>query len=100
MYTSPATPAGTGRSRPSSTYTLVLAMGCPTGTGPLTDSTRWSVDQTVVSVGPYTFHSSPTFGRSAAASSGGIGSPPHSAFRPRSPAHPDAASTRQVEGVA
>ena len=39
-----------------------------------------SVDQTVVSVGPYMFHSSPTRSSSASASSAGSASPPHSAL--------------------
>mgnify|MGYP001792995586 CR=1 FL=1 len=51
-------------------------------------STRWIVDHTVVSVGPYMFHSAATRGRSCAARSGGNASPPHRAVSAGLPRHP------------
>src|ERR1700678_2041255 len=54
MYSSPATPAGTGHSQESSTYTRVLATGAPIG-GPSSVPPRHAhaVESTAVSVGPY-----------------------------------------------
>ncbi len=76
MNSSPGTPAGTGLSRSSSTYTWVLARGPPIVTVSGSTGTRSQVDQMVVSVGPYTFHRSRTRSRSARASTGGSASPP------------------------
>ena len=52
MYSSPATPAGTGSRCESSTYTRVLATGRPIGIVASPPCTAWAVDQMVVSVGP------------------------------------------------
>src|ERR1051326_75654 len=62
------------------------------GTWPSADVTRWMVDQMVVSVGPYMFHSSAQRGSSASARSGGSASPPHSTFNCGDPLHPAAIS--------
>lgn len=58
MYSSPATPAGTGRSRPSRTWTVVLAIGAPMAGAPGRAPSAAVVDQMVVSVGPYRLVSS------------------------------------------
>src|SRR5690349_11648018 len=55
MYTSPATPTGTGRNPASSTYTRVFAIGPPIGGTPPADSGALNVAHTVTSVGPYPF---------------------------------------------
>ncbi len=64
---------------------------------------RYSVDQTVVSVGPYMFHTSSERSRSSRPSADGSASPPESTLRfsPRVPrVQPAARSNRHVEGVA
>ena len=58
------------------------------------------VDQMVVSVGPYIFHSEPTRGSNCCARSSGSASPPHRTFRSGWPGQPVASSKRQVTGVA
>ena len=58
------------------------------------------VDQMVVSVGPYMFHSSPPSASRRSASSRGSASPPHSILRPGVPVQPLSSSSRQVAGVA
>src|SRR5215472_5409170 len=62
--------------------------------------TRATVDQTVVSVGPYKFHNDEHRGISSLAKSGGIASPPHRIFRLSQPCHPLSTIIRQVVGVA
>ena len=69
-------------------------------TGPSEGVTRSMVDQTVVSVGPYMFHSSAQRGSSARARSGGRASPPHKTLRFAEPLHPAATSARHSAGVA
>ena len=69
-------------------------------TGPSEYVTRWMVDQIVVSVGPYMFHSSAQRGSSARARSGGRASPPHKTLRFGEPLHPAATSARHSAGVA
>src|SRR6267143_1551890 len=59
-----------------------------------------SVDQIVVSVGPYMFHNSPQRGSSSLANSRDNASPPHSTLSLRSPFQPASMSIRQVAGVA
>ncbi|MNW62016.1 hypothetical protein D3C74_401190 [compost metagenome] len=59
-----------------------------------------TVDQIVVSVGPYIFQSEPTLGSSSLATSGGRLSPPHNAFNRLLPAYPDSSSIFHVAGVA
>ena len=100
MYSSPATPGGVGWRLASSTNTCVLAIGRPIGTRVSADATRWMVDQMVVSVGPYMFHSSAHRGSSARTRSGGRASPPHRIFRLGEPLHPAATSARHSAGVA
>ncbi|MBM0259387.1 hypothetical protein JNW89_24300 [Micromonospora sp. 4G55] len=59
-YSSPTTPAGTGFSHPSSTYSSVLAIGRPMGTEPsvgVVGSTSYAAQPTTVSVGPYSLTS-------------------------------------------
>jgi hypothetical protein len=75
-------------------------MGRPIEITAASGSTRSSVDQTVVSVGPYMFQSSP-IPASDRASSLLIASPPHS-IRTRRPSLRQPASSRilQVVGVA
>ena len=58
-----------------------------------------SVDQIVVSVGPYMFHSSPPPAR-AVGERAGSASPPQSAVRPGRPGQPASSNRRQVAGVA
>src|SRR5271154_3461431 len=58
MYSSPGNPTGTGRSAASSTWQAVLAIGTPMLTGSPA-RTFHSVDQIVVSVGPYMFNTLP-----------------------------------------
>ncbi len=52
MYSSPRTPAGTGRRASSRTYTRKFAMGVPIGGTVAPLSGALMVAQTVVSVGP------------------------------------------------
>ena len=100
MYSSPATPRGTGASRASSTYTCVLAIGRPIETGPpsaasrLHGATRWSSrwgrrGSTARRTGP-----------AASARSRGRASPPQSTFSVGAPRQPMSSSSRQVAGVA
>src|SRR5438105_9005344 len=81
IYNSPATPTGSGCRWPSSTYVLVFPMGRPMGTGPSPTPTGYTVDQIVVSVGPYMFHTVGLLLDSALASSRGKASPPHRILR-------------------
>lgn len=101
MYSSPNTPTGTGRRPASSTCSRVLASAGPIGTGPSPTGpdSRCAVDQTVVSVGPYTFQTVPSAVRIRSARAGGSASPPHSA-RTRGACQPDSISWCQVAGVA
>src|SRR5690242_3202428 len=88
MYNSPTRPAGTSSRWESSTNTWVFAIGRPMATGASADVIRSSVDQTVVSVGPYRFHNSPHRVSKALARSRDSASPPHNAIRPGDPVHP------------
>src|SRR3569832_375881 len=63
-------------------------------------SPRATVDHTVVSVGPYIFHSARTRGSNASTSSRERASPPQSAMREGLPSHPSESNMRQVAGVA
>ena len=62
--------------------------------------TRKTVDQTVVSVGPNTFHTAPHEATRRRARSMAIASPPHSTVMPASPVHPASNSIHHVVGVA
>ena len=85
--------------RASRMYSEVFAIGRPIVIGcPL--RTREQVDQIVVSVGPYMFHSSTPRPTSCSASATGSASPPHSPFSWAHPRHPESTSMRQVVGVA
>src|SRR3569832_3015189 len=63
-------------------------------------STCATVDHTVVSVGPYIFHSARTRGSNASASSRERASPPQSSIREGLPSHPSESNMRLVAGVA
>mmetsp|Transcript_25652 Transcript_25652/g.66030 ORF Transcript_25652/g.66030 Transcript_25652/m.66030 type:complete len:325 (-) Transcript_25652:1073-2047(-) len=102
MYSSPGMPTGSGLRLASSTYTCVLAMGLPMWTVSVPCLRQAAVDHTVVSVGPYTFHSSfRRCGSRPRMRSIGSASPPQ---RPRRlwgfPGHPAAMRLRHVAGVA
>ena len=63
MHSSPATPIGAGLARTVEHVDWVLAIGRPIGDRRRGVRRRGcTVDQIVVSVGPYMFHSSPTRG--------------------------------------
>src|SRR5262245_34899105 len=64
-----------------------------------TELTRATVDQIVVSVGPYKFHNDEHRGSSSLAKSGGIASPPQRIFSPLQTWHPLSRSIRQVSAV-
>ena len=81
-------------------WIVVFAIGRPIGTGPSPGVTRAMVDQIVVSVGPYMFHTAPARASSAWARSRGKASPPHRMRNCGSPCHPASISPRQVAGVA
>src|ERR1700678_2281199 len=66
----------------------------------LASVTRYIVDQMVVSVGPYMFHSCPQRGISFFARSPEKASPPHNALRLMLPSQPDSISSDHVAGVA
>jgi hypothetical protein len=63
-------------------------------------STWLTADQTVVSVGPYMFHSDAQRGSNWLARSAGHASPPHRIFRLGTPFQPASSSMRSVAGVA
>src|SRR3989442_854347 len=100
MYSSPTAPSGTGLRYASRTKVCVLAIGRPMGIGPAAEVPRWTVDQMVVSVGPYIFHNSLHRGRSSFARSGGRDSPPQRTLRVDEPLQPASTSARHVAGVA
>src|SRR5207253_10425585 len=100
MHNSPDTPTGTNWQFRSSKYICVLAMGRPIEIGEMGESIFVSVDQIVVSVGPYMFHNSPQRGSSSLANSRDKASPPHSTLSLWSPFQPASISIRQVAGVA
>ncbi|SFY52140.1 hypothetical protein STEPF1_05410 [Streptomyces sp. F-1] len=99
MYNSPATPGGTNRNRPSSTYTRVLAIGAPIGARP-SPASRALVDQMVVSVGPYMFHTAAPAPASADARAPSSASPPTRIRRPSAAAGSASRSARHSPGVA
>src|SRR6516164_3442292 len=100
MYSSPTTPGGVRLRFASRTNTCVLAIGRPIGIGLSADVILQTVDQTVVSVGPYMFHNSAHRGSSSFARSRGIDSPPQRALKPADPFHPASISARHAAGVA
>ena len=75
-------------------------MGLPIGTEFVAEVIRWTVDQTVVSVGPYMFHSPAQRGRRFSARSRRRASPPQSTFTFGDPPQPAWTSARHVTGVA
>ncbi|GAA3624818.1 hypothetical protein GCM10022419_132990 [Nonomuraea rosea] len=90
MYSSPATPSGTGRSPASSTYRRQFAIGRPIGTdSPTSTPARTSNTQqpTTVSVGPYSFTTTDSGDRAnhERTSPPGNASPPTTHVRPTSP---------------
>src|SRR5258708_6688546 len=128
MYSSPVTPAGSGDSAPSSTYSRVLATAPPSGAPVAADSdersTRQPAEKIAVSVGPYRFHRPlPPASPPPPASPLPLASPPPAAAGSRanrrsassalsaspqvipqrsspSPSQPASSSRRQVTGVA
>ncbi|CUI68042.1 Uncharacterised protein [Achromobacter xylosoxidans] len=100
MHSSPAKPAGTGARLASSTYSWVLAMGWPmTMSSP--GRTCQTLDHTVVSVGPYMFHTDSARASSSSASARGSASPPHSRrLSATARGQPDCSNSCQVVGVA
>ena len=97
MYSSPATPAGTGHSHWSSTYTRVLSTGAPTG-GACPSGVMAAVvaTMTVASVGPYVFMNRRP-GAHAAARPAVSASPPASSLD--TPASSAGSSTASSEGT-
>ena len=67
---------------------------------PSPGSTRHADDHTVVSVGPYTFHTDVARRSRSSARFRDSASPPHSTFRRGFPFQPDSSSRRHVAGVA
>ncbi len=103
MYNSPGTPMGAGRRSASSTRHTVLAIGRPMDTvlgSRAARSTRCTVDQIVVSVGPNMFHTGPQLSWRRRPRSVGIASPPQSTVSRRSPGQPASKSIDHVVGVA
>src|SRR5215510_12733737 len=99
MYNSPVTPTGTNRCSSSSTYISVLSIPLPI----LTRSpapTSHTLDHTVVSVGPYRFHTAPEPLFSRCANSQLNASPPHNTNCPAALRQPASNSNRHVAGVA
>src|SRR5215831_2455146 len=91
---------GAGCKLLSSTYIVVFAMGRPTGMVCSADVTGWTADQTVVSVGPYMFHTEDALDISCLARSRDIASPPHRTFKFALPVQPASISSFQADGVA
>src|SRR3954468_9536234 len=81
-------------------YVCVFAIGLPIGIGFSTELTFQTVDQIVVSVGPYIFQRDEQRGISCRAKSGGNASPPHRIFMCLRPFHPVSSKSRHVAGVA
>src|SRR5712691_8126191 len=75
-------------------------MGRPMKTGPSAEPTWYTVDQIVVSVGPYMFQTDRLLLTNSLANSRGRASPPHRILRSLLPSHPASTSERQVMGVA
>src|SRR5437879_6391105 len=75
-------------------------MGLPIRTGPVEDVISWTVDQIVVSVGPYIFQTDEVLGASCSTRSRGTASPPQRILRSLQPFHPASRSKRHVAGVA
>src|SRR6185437_1472625 len=96
MYSSPATPAGTGHSHRSSTNSRVLATADPTGGSPSPAGTAAIAVITVASVGPYACTSDRP-GAHAAASRAVSGSDP-AIIRPTDPS-PAGSSTSSSDGT-
>src|SRR5882672_441606 len=100
MHSSPGTPMGQGLFCASRIRTVVLAIGLPTVIPLEVSVIRAQVDHTVVSVGPYRFHSSQPRAISWSARSLGRASPPTNALNGVLPFQPASKSRRQVTGVA
>ena len=82
---------GAGRFSSSTILHTTFAIGVPTGTFVEANDasvTSCAVAHTVVSVGPYTFHTEPHACNSRAPRSADIASPPHSAVSRAEPVHP------------
>src|SRR5262249_35270408 len=81
-------------------YTRVFAMGRPMATGDCVVEIGCTVDQMVVSVGPYMFHRQPQRSIKDSANAGGSDSPPQRILRFGDPSQPASSSNRHVAGVA
>ena len=80
----------------------MLSIGSPSGkNGPAAShsSSRATADQTVVSVGPYMFHTELLRARSARPRSSGRASPPHRTVKSGSHVHPASTSIFHIVGV-
>ena len=109
MYSSPGTPTGHGMPFGSRTWIHVFAMGRPSDTaslpslrpaGRVASVMSLTIDQIVVSVGPYRFQTRRHRDRISWANAGVSASPPHSATSRAVAAHPLSTSIRHVAGVA
>src|SRR5262249_9047148 len=99
MNNCPDTPTGTGCNVRSSTYRPVFQIAVP-NPGTAVGVSRWQEDHTVVSVGPYRFHTCPTQASNASPTRAGNASPPHHTRSPACPDQPLFTNICQVAGVA
>src|SRR5271165_7200915 len=101
MYSSPGTPNGTNSPCLSSRYAVVFAFGTPIGDTCESSLVTWyRCEQTVISVGPYTFHNARQRWRSWFARSALNASPPQNKSRSGKPSQPASSNMRHVAGVA
>ncbi|KGC56648.1 hypothetical protein Y023_537 [Burkholderia pseudomallei A79D] len=99
MHSSPGTPIGTGLPYASTIRIRVLSIGAPIEVG-RSAVTGATIDQIVVSVGPYRFQTSPPSSSSRALTASGSVSPPHSTRMRRALRQPACSSISHVDGVA
>src|ERR1700733_11249232 len=107
MHISPSTPMGHSLPKSSKRKIRVLSIGEPIGSAASSrqfcnssDVTRQMVDQIVVSVGPYIFHTARLCVTNLAASDLYRGSPPTRTVICGFPRHPLNNISRHVDGVA
>src|SRR5262249_47656875 len=81
-------------------YTRVFAMGRPMAIVDCVVEIGCTVDQMVVSVGPYIFHRQPQRSVKDSANARGNDSPPQRILSSGEPSHPASSSNRHVAGVA
>src|SRR5688500_13482137 len=99
MYNSPMPSPETGKRNSSSLWIVVLAIGALRRMRSSDSVTRATIDQIVVSVGPYMFQSEAQHLWSCVARFLVRASPPDSILRPGEPFHPAPSSIVQVVGV-